>query len=106
VPWHHHSGSSPGLTSSSQRSINKYDNFSNPKEFIQAYHTVIEATGGDDQVNVNYLLTTLFAAARSWLINLLEGTIHNWDQLCVIFISNFQGTYERSSTIETLKTIK
>jgi hypothetical protein len=44
--------------------------------------------------------------ARSWLINLPEGSIYNWDQLCTIFIGNFQGTYERLSTVETLKTIK
>jgi hypothetical protein len=45
-------------------------------------------------------------AAISWLINLSEGSIYTWDQLCTMFIGNFQGTYERSSTIETLKTIK
>jgi hypothetical protein len=45
-------------------------------------------------------------AAISWLINLSEGSIYTWDQLCTMFIENFQGTYERSSTIETLKTIK
>jgi hypothetical protein len=70
------------------------------------YHTVIEVTGGDDQVKTNYLLTTLSGAARSWLINLPECTIYNWDQLCAMFIGNFQGTYERPSTTETLKTIK
>jgi hypothetical protein len=30
------------------RSIDKYDDFNNPKEFIQVYHTVIEAVRGDD----------------------------------------------------------
>jgi hypothetical protein len=30
----------------------------------------------------------------------------NWDQLCAIFIRNFHGTYEHSSTAETLKIIK
>jgi hypothetical protein len=48
----------------------------------------------------------LSGAARSWLINLPEGSIHSWDQLCAMFIENFQGTYERPSTVETLKTIK
>jgi hypothetical protein len=48
----------------------------------------------------------LSRAARSWLINLPEGSIHSWDQLCAMFIENFQGTYERPSTVETLKTIK
>jgi hypothetical protein len=67
---------------------------------------VIEAAGGDDWVKANYLPTTLFGAARSWLINLLEGSIYNWDQLCTMFIRNFQGTYERPSIAETPKTIK
>jgi hypothetical protein len=48
----------------------------------------------------------LSGAARSWLINLPEGSIHSWDQVCVIFIRNFQGTYECPSVVETVKTIK
>jgi hypothetical protein len=43
---------------------------------------------------------------RSWLINLPERSIYTWDQLCAMFIRSFQGTYERLSTTETLKTIK
>jgi hypothetical protein len=45
-------------------------------------------------------------AATSWLISLPEATIYTWDQLCAMFIGNFQGTYERPSTDMTLKTIK
>jgi hypothetical protein len=86
--------------------IDKYDGSSNSKEFIQVYHTVIEAVGGDDWVNANYLPTALSGVARSWLINLPEGSIYTWDQLCAMFIRNFQGTYERPSTVETLKTIR
>jgi hypothetical protein len=52
------------------------------------------------------LPTMLSGAARSWLINLPGGSIHSWNYLCVMFIGNFQGTYECPSTIETLKTIK
>jgi hypothetical protein len=44
--------------------------------------------------------------ARSWLINLLEGSIYTWDHLSVMFIRNFQGTYEHPSTAETLNTIR
>jgi hypothetical protein len=86
--------------------IDKYDSSNNPEQFIQVYHTVIEATGEDDQVKANYLPTTLSDAARLWLINLPEGSIYSWNQLCNMFIRNFQGTYKRSSTAETLKTIK
>jgi hypothetical protein len=57
-------------------------------------------------VKGNFLHTALTGAARSWLINLPETSIQSWDQLCAMFIGNFQGTYERPSTAETLKTIK
>jgi hypothetical protein len=68
--------------------IDRYDGSSNPKEFIQVYQT-IEAAGGDDRVKVNFLPTALSGAARSWLINLLEGSIHFWDQLSAMFNGNF-----------------
>jgi hypothetical protein len=48
----------------------------------------------------------LSGVARSWLINLPEGSIYTWDQLCTMLIRNFQGTYKHPSTAETLKTIK
>jgi hypothetical protein len=67
---------------------------------------VIEAVGGGDRVKINYLPMTLSGATRSWLVSLPEGTIYNWDSLCAMFIRNFQGTYERCSTVKTLKTIK
>jgi hypothetical protein len=86
--------------------INRYDGSSNSEEFIQIYQTIIEAASGDDWVKANFLPTALSGAARSWLINLPEGSIHSWNQLCAMIIGSFQGTYERPSTAETLKTIK
>jgi hypothetical protein len=86
--------------------IDQYDGSGNSKEFIQVYQTVIKAVGGDDRIKTNFLHTILSGAARSWLINLPEGSIHSWDQLCAMFIGNFQGIYEHPSTAETLKTIK
>jgi hypothetical protein len=56
--------------------IDKYDDSSNPEELIHVYHTMIEAARGDDRVKDNYLPTILSSAARSWLINLPEGSIH------------------------------
>jgi hypothetical protein len=86
--------------------IDQCDGSNNPEKFIQIYQTVIEATGGDDRVKANFLHMTLSRAARSWLINLPKGSIHSWDQLCAMFVRNFQGTYECPSTAETLKNIK
>jgi hypothetical protein len=70
------------------------------------YQTIIEATEGDDWVKANFLPTALTGATRSWLINLPDGSVTSCDQLCAMFIGNFQGTYERPSTAETLKTIR
>jgi hypothetical protein len=88
------------------RHIDKYDGSSNSEEFIQVYHTIIEAAGGIDRVKANYLPTTLSNMTRSWLINLPERSIYTWDQLCATLIGNFQGTYKHPSTTETLKTIR
>jgi hypothetical protein len=86
--------------------IDQYDRASNPEECIQVYQTIIEAAGGDDRVKANFPHTALTGEARSWLINLPEASIQSWDQLCAMFLGNFQGTYERPSTAETLNTIK
>jgi hypothetical protein len=69
--------------------IDRYDGSSNPEEFIQMYQSVIEAVEGDDQVKANFLPTALIGAAKSWLINLPEGSVTSWDRLCDMFIRNF-----------------
>jgi hypothetical protein len=69
--------------------IDQYDDSNNPEEFIQVYQTVIEVAGGDDWVKANFMHTVLSGAARSWLINLPEESIHSWDQLCAMCIRNF-----------------
>jgi hypothetical protein len=71
--------------------IDWYDSSSDPEEFIQVYQTIVEAAGGDDRVNTNFLPTALTDMARSWLINLPKGSATSWDQLCTIFIGNFTG---------------
>jgi hypothetical protein len=77
-----------------------------PRRIHPGYHTVIEVARGDDRVKANYRPKALTDTARSWLISLPEGTINNWDQLCVVFIRNLQGTYESLSIAETIKTVK
>jgi hypothetical protein len=69
--------------------IDKYDGSSNSEEFIQIYHTVVEAAGGDDWVKANNLPMALSGMARSWCINMPEGSFYNWDQLYTMFIENF-----------------
>jgi hypothetical protein len=39
---------------------------------------VIKAASGDDYVKANYLPTILQGLARTWLMNLPEGTVRSW----------------------------
>ena len=57
--------------------IEKYDSTTNPKEWISIYSMVIEAAYGDDYVKANHLLTVLQGSARTWLMNLPEGTVQS-----------------------------
>jgi hypothetical protein len=106
VIWWDHSDKSGGRRNSRPTTLIGMTGSSILEEFIQIYQTVVEATGGDDRVKANFLPMALTSAAKSWVINLPEGSISSWDQLCTMFIRNFQGTYEHPSTAETLKTIR
>jgi hypothetical protein len=54
----------------------KYDGTVNPTEFLQIYSTsILAAGGGDEAIMANYFPIALTGTARSWLMNLPEGTI-------------------------------
>ena len=62
-----------------------YDGSTNPIEFLQIYTTAIEVAGGDEKVMANYLPTVLKGSARTWLVNLPNGSIYSWEELCDVF---------------------
>jgi hypothetical protein len=43
----------------------------------------------------NYFPVALTGTAKSWLMNLPEGTLHSWSELCHQFTANFESTYAR-----------
>jgi hypothetical protein len=45
---------------------------------------------------VNYFPVALTGTARSWLMNLTEGTLHSWSELCCQFTANFDSAYART----------
>jgi hypothetical protein len=55
----------------------KYDGMVNPTEFLQIYSTSILAVGGNEAVMANYFPVALTGMARSWLMNLPEGSLHS-----------------------------
>jgi hypothetical protein len=56
----------------------KYDGTVNPTKFLQIYSTSILTVGGNEAIMANYFPIALTGTVRSWLMNLLEGTLHSW----------------------------
>jgi hypothetical protein len=72
----------------------KYDESTNPSEFLQVYITAITAAGGNDAVMASYFHVALTRPARTWLMNLTPGSIQSWGELCVLFSMNFASAYQ------------
>ena len=73
----------------------RYDSTPDPMEFLQLYELSIEAANGDEKVMENWFPIALKDGARSWLLNLLAGSISSWDEMRECFVANFQGTRDR-----------
>jgi hypothetical protein len=66
-----------GRPCSSPHLPEKYNGTVNPIKFLQIYSTSILAIGGNEAVMANYFPVALTGTARSWLMNLSEGTLHS-----------------------------
>jgi hypothetical protein len=55
----------------------KYDDTSNPSEFLQVYVTAITAAGGNTAMMATYFYVALSRPARIWLMNLAPGSIYS-----------------------------
>jgi hypothetical protein len=78
----------------------------NPAEFLQIYSTSILTTGGNEAIMVNYFPVALMGMAKSWLMNLFEGTFDSWSELCHQFTDNFKSAYARSGNKTDLHAIQ
>ena len=84
----------------------RYDGTADPAEFLQLYELGIEATNGDKKVRANWFPIALKDGARTWLLNLAQGTISSWDEMRTRFIANFQGTRDRPPAVSDMRRIK
>jgi hypothetical protein len=73
----------------------KYDDTSNPSEFLQVYVTAIMAAGRNTVVMASYFHVALTGPARTWLMNLTPGSIYSWEELCARFTANFASAYQQ-----------
>jgi hypothetical protein len=76
--------------------IEKYDESTNPAEWLEVYQLTIEAAGGDSYVMANYLSVCLSSSAMTWLLGLPAGSVRSWNHLCRLFTSNFRAICARS----------
>jgi hypothetical protein len=43
----------------------------------------------------NYFLVALTGTTQSWLMNLPQGSLASWEELCHQFIANFESAYSQ-----------
>jgi hypothetical protein len=55
---------------------------------------------------VNYFPVALTGTARSWLMNLCEGTLGSWSELCRQFMASFKSAYARPGNKTDLHAIQ
>jgi hypothetical protein len=73
----------------------KYDSKLNPFEFLKIYTIAVQAAGArDDKILANYFPLVLKPNVRSWLMNLPEGSISSWSDLCHQFVGTYIGGHE------------
>jgi hypothetical protein len=73
----------------------KYDGKLDPSEFLGIYTIAVQAAGGrDDKVLANYFPLALKPNVRSWLMNLPEGSISSWVDLCHQFVGAYRGGHK------------
>ena len=73
----------------------KYDETTNPSEFLQVYLTTITAAGGNTALMVTYFHVALSGPARTWLMNLTPGSVYSWEELYAWFVANFASAYQQ-----------
>ena len=61
----------------------RYNGTTPPLDFLQLYSLTICATQGDDKCMANWMPMSLKGAAITWLMNLPEGSIHSYEELCL-----------------------
>jgi hypothetical protein len=71
----------------------KYDGSVNSTEFLQIYSTSILTAGGKEVIMTNYFPVALTGTARSWLMNLPQGSLSSWEELWHQFMANFKSAY-------------
>ena len=55
--------------------VNTYDGKANSAQWLNLYEIAVKATGGDEDIMVNYLPVMLHQSANNWILSLWENSI-------------------------------
>jgi hypothetical protein len=66
---------------------------------------MIVAAGGDIKIMAKLFPLALKPSTRSWLMNLSEGSIKSWIDLCELFVSAYQSGYKRTRAIRDMHAV-
>nr|XP_051216298.1 uncharacterized protein LOC127333897 [Lolium perenne] len=72
----------------------KLEGNTNPKELLALYNTAMVATGANQKIMANWFPRDLKGTALSWLMHLPKESIVLWGELCILFVSAFQGGFK------------
>jgi hypothetical protein len=76
--------------------IDEYTGETDPGVWLNDYRLACQLSEATtDEVIIRNLPLHLTDSARTWLEHLLASQIHNWDDLVLTFVGNFQSTYVR-----------
>ena len=76
----------------------RYNGADKPNSWLSDYALAVQIAGGNGLVAARFLPLMLEGTARSWIENLPEKSIHNWQDMEKVFTQHFQGTYKRPNT--------
>jgi hypothetical protein len=84
----------------------KYGETSNLSEFLQVYVTAITAVGGKTALMATYFHVALSGPARTWLMNLVPGSVYSWEELHARFVANFASAYQQHNVEAHLHAVR
>jgi hypothetical protein len=84
----------------------RYDESSNPSEFLQLYIVAVQAARGDQRAMANWFPMALKDAVRTWLMNLPHESVTSWKDLCRQFVAKLMPTYEHPAMKNNLKAVR
>ncbi|XP_074346144.1 uncharacterized protein LOC141684906 [Apium graveolens] len=84
----------------------KFDGASDPVEYLSRFNKKMEVYQVRDLTKCRLLAATLKENAHQWFKRLSANSIRSWDQMCQVFVTQFQASVAYAPPTNTLANIK